>query len=153
MSAGRTFCKGAKKRKAGIVVGLLGLSAAMSLGGAVAANALEGSFSTFVKQVQPGFDSRTWVDSGQTGDSTVIWLYGCKVNKGGEAFGSGVLKTVGITLFQNGRPVKRIDRGCGKYDFGNYGSGMYYFEISSINGNTSANRTTFLDADPVLVDY
>ncbi len=138
-----------KNRYLGTVI----LGCLLALGVPRIAYGVEGTFTTYVTQVQPGFAGRSWQDAGHTKDATVITLANCKVNKGGAAYGSSTLSSVSITLYQNGKAVKTIKQKCGTYNFGNYGPGRYYFTISAINDNKSANRTTFLNADPLKVSY
>lgn len=128
-------------------------STMLLLGGTGISYAYEGSFNSYLSQVQPGFHSRTWTDFGNSKDSTIVTLDDCKVNRGGAAYGTTKLQSVGITLYKDGRPVGTITQPCGTYDFGNRGSGRYYFRVVSINGNESSNRKTFLNVETVTVMY
>lgn len=135
----------------------LGLFLLGALGAGVAAAAptrpAEGSFTSNLNQVQPGFSSRQWIDNGSDGTATSVYLGGCAANKGGQAPGSLAIGSVKITLYRNGSSVGSASQKCGTYSFGNSGSGTYQFVVTAINGNTSANRTTFLNASTVTVRY
>ena len=122
------------------------------LGGASAAMA-EGSFSTSITQAQPTFQSRTWTDNNVDAVRTKVTLSNCKANVGGQAPGTLTLSNVEITLFRNGAAVSTKSQKCGTYDFGLVGKGDFYFKITSINGNTAANRNTFVNANPVSIQY
>lgn len=147
------------KRKIRTTAAAVIASAGLFLSGTGIAYAAEGSFTSYLTQVQPGFQSRTWTDNGSTSDSTSITLSGCAVNKAGAAYGSTSLSSVEITLYSNTgwfgtpRKLKSLSKACGTYSFGNYGSGSYWFVVSKINGNSSANRTIFLNASTVRVSY
>lgn len=110
----------------------------------------EGDFNSYLQQVQPAFNSRTWTDRNISAANTAVVLTDCKVNKGGSAPGTTALGKVALTLMRKSGDsyvgVKTISQNCGSYNFGRQPSGDYRFSIVSINGNWSQNRTTFLNA-------
>lgn len=124
---------------------------------AVPAFAAEGTINTSMTQVQPGFKSRTWIDHNSTSTSTSVYLGGCTDNAGGHAPGSKTLTSVTIDLWL-------VDSGgdlivsygihkCGTYSFGRMPAGTYYFTVNAINGDTSADRSNFLNSNPVTITY
>lgn len=125
---------------------------AISLVGIPSAAHAEGSFSTYIKQGQPGFSSRIWNDYNVDGASTIVTLTGCKANKPGAASGTTSVSSVKVSLYRNDIFVKAISRACGTYNFGRQGSGYFRFAMSAING-TTAFRSIFLNVSTVKVQY
>lgn len=134
---------------------ILALSALdVGVASAAAARPLEGSFSSYLKDVQPKYESRSWDDLGLDGNSTHVYLAGCTVHAGGKP-NSPTVPTVAITLYYQGKS-RTITHQCGTYDFGVLKGAAYNtsFEVASINGNTSKdNRKTFLSATTANVYY
>lgn len=113
----------------------------------------EGVFESKLIQVQPGFESRDWIDKGSGSVPTKISLSECQVNKGGEGAGSTPLKSVSITLYRNNGIIATKTQACGTYNFGQQLEGTYRFVVSAINGYAKSDKTFFLNADPVSVSY
>lgn len=112
----------------------------------------EGSFTSYMTQVQPLFYSRTWKDSNTDSTSTVVTLSNCKTNRGGAAPGTSALQSVGVSLYRGGTHVSTITQKCGTYNFGRQRSGDYRFRIASINGSRLHEGKYFLNAS-VAVKY
>lgn len=111
----------------------------------------EGSFTSSLTLVQPTFESRTWTDAGSDTKATIVTLSGCEET--GPDGASLPLNSVELTLYRNGGVVSKIKQACGSYNFGDAGAGQYYFVVSAINGDSSADRTHFLSASSVTVSY
>lgn len=142
-------------RRGGKVAAVMTLALALVIGGASAAHA-EGSFTSYLTQVQPTFSSRDWTDKNRDSNSTVIKLTNCKVNKGGATSGSTKLSSVEVWLYYGDAYTKpkKIKQACGTYNFGRVvgrDTGCS-FEIHAINGVTDRGAKMFLNAD-VSVSY
>lgn len=129
------------------------------------ASAAVGSKTTYLRQVQPSFKSKTWIDDNGSTGSTKVTLTACKGNKGGERPNAAYLKSVKLSLYKQAdwtkspTLVKSITKyPCGVFDFGTHGRGstLYFFKIAAVNGVTSSSSTagkgTFLNAD-VLINW
>lgn len=141
-------------RRRNIRRGLLAAAAAVALvAGVPTAAHAEGSFTSYINQAQPTFESRTWGDKNLDSVSTKITLTGCKANAAGKPSGSTAVKSVTVELWSTAGKLASIKRACGTYDFGRLGRSTFWFKISEINGYKGADRKIFLDVNTVKVTY
>lgn len=135
------------------------LTGVVLLDGVTQPASAEGGYTSYIQQAQPSFSSRFWADNNNDGNSTIVTLSGCKANGAGQAPGSVSVRSVTVVLKRYSTVVGSITKACGTYNFGRTPGGAagasngFHFEISEINGATSADRTVFLDASSASVSY
>lgn len=116
----------------------------------MAATAATGSFTSVIGQGQPSFDSRVFTTTGRT---VTVTLTNCTDNTAGKNPGTKTLTSVALQLYvgspgESSALGKPVTHKCGSYSLGAPASGSpVFFEIHAINGDTSADRTNFLNAD------
>jgi hypothetical protein len=73
-------------------------------------------------------------------------------NRAADPPGSKKLTSVALELYigtpGESSPLKTVTHDCGTYNFGTVASGApVFFEVHAINGDTSQDRSNFLDAN------
>lgn len=145
--------KDKRKKNLKMTIAAMGVAAGLVLVPTVAF--AEGSFSSSLNQVQPGFGSRSWTDNNLDGTTTSVTLSGCKANAGGKAPGTLAIRSITIGLYgPNGYYSERSRSSCGTFSWGDMPKGTYMFRLQALNGVTATSGgRVFLNASGVSVKY